>query len=75
MTTLDAPAMICRACKKFLDPENFATAPDGCPCPDHRFPGINHGRVPPEVCLCIVCDPEQTGQVRQKQRLVRGGFF
>ncbi len=55
--------MNCKACGKPLLPENFAGIADGCPCNSPR--GVNHGIVPRNTCTCSICDPEQTGAVRQ----------
>jgi len=54
----------CRACGQALNPENCSTA-DGCPCNSPR--GVNHGLVPTHVCTCEICDPDQTGSVRQAE--------
>ncbi len=53
----------CRGCKKPLDPKNFTTTADGCPCNSPR--GINHGIVPKDTCTCTECDPAQTGSIRK----------
>lgn len=57
MTAID----LCLGCGKDLLPENRVMA-DGCPCNSPR--GVNHGRVPRDVCTCEKCDPEQTGSSR-----------
>ena len=54
----------CQGCGKPLTPENEVMA-DGCPCNSQR--GINHGRVPPDVCTCAECDPAQAGSSRRPQ--------
>lgn len=58
----------CQGCGKPLL-ESYDGVPsdricDGCPCNHGR--GINHGIVPTYVCTCDVCDPAQTGSVREK---------
>jgi len=51
----------CMHCGNLIHPNNYWMA-DGCPCNSRR--GMNHGIVPPDVCTCDVCDPEETGTSR-----------
>ena len=58
---LPEASLVCRNCRKSLDPKNYRIA-DGCPCNSPR--GVNHGLVAKETCVCVECDPEQTGSTR-----------
>lgn len=55
--------ILCLGCSATLSPDNFALA-DGCPCNSPR--GVNHGRVPVDVCTCNACDPAQSGASRRR---------
>lgn len=59
--------LACRGCGRTLLSENTTLA-DGCACNSER--GINHGIVPPDVCTCTVCDPEQTGSSRRRPKFL-----
>lgn len=52
--------IICRGCGKDIIVDERVC--DGCVC--NSPAGVNHGLVPQWVCLCSVCDPEQTGSAR-----------
>ncbi len=51
----------CAECGRPLLLRNVGVA-DGCPCNAPR--GINHGRVPRDVCTCEECDPKRSGSSR-----------
>ena len=55
----------CKACGLPLG--DYCVA-DGCSCNSPR--GVNHGSVPTYVCTCSVCDPQQTGGVRERPPVV-----
>lgn len=54
----------CRGCGEILTGADWIA--DGCTCNNPR--GINHGIVPSYVCTCSICDPQQTGSVREKPK-------
>jgi hypothetical protein len=66
-----AEKVVCRGCGKPLT--GTETVCDGCDCNSPR--GINHGLVPTHVCVCPVCDPDNTGAPRPPPKVKFREFF